>query len=103
MRFLIAGASGFLGSKLRENLSLAGHDVTTLVRRPPGAGEAQWNPYDAELDPGLVENTDVVVNLAGSPTAGNPHSRKWARELRSSRVTTTRVLAEAIAASAHRP
>ena len=32
----------------------------------------------------------MVVNLAGAPTAGNPHSKKWARELRESRVTTTR-------------
>src|SRR5690606_33707519 len=43
----------------------------------------------------------VVVNLAGSPTAGNPHSSRWARELEHSRVTTTNVLAAAVAA-AHR-
>jgi len=107
MRFLLAGASGFLGSRLRENLALAGHDVTTLVRRPPAGAqapkEAQWDPYAGPLDPDLVENTDVVVNLAGSPTAGNPHSRRWARELRESRVTTTAVLAEAIAASSRKP
>jgi uncharacterized protein (TIGR01777 family) len=103
MRFLIAGASGFLGSRLRETLALAGHDVTSLVRRPPGAGQARWDPYAGELDPELVEHADVVVNLAGSPTVGNPHSRKWARELERSRITTTRVLAEAIAASATKP
>ena len=45
----------------------------------------------------------MVVNLAGSPTLGNPHSEKWARELRESRVTTTRVLADAIAASDRKP
>ena len=44
-----------------------------------------------------------MVNLAGSPTLGNPHSEKWARELRESRVTTTRVLAEAIATSDRKP
>ena len=44
-----------------------------------------------------------MINLAGTPTVGNPHSKKWARELRESRVTTTRVLAEAIAASDRRP
>src|SRR4051794_36796327 len=74
MRFLIAGASGFLGSHLRESLALAGHDVTALVRRPAGAGEARWDPYAGMLDPDLVARADVVVNLAGSPTAGNPHS-----------------------------
>jgi uncharacterized protein (TIGR01777 family) len=39
----------------------------------------------------------VVVNVAGSPTVGNPHSKRWARELRESRVDTTRLLAGAIA------
>ena len=103
MRFLIAGASGFLGSRLRESLVLAGHDVTTLVRRAPGPGQARWDPYAGTLDTDLVEKTDVVINLAGSPTLGNPHSRRWADELLSSRVTTTTVLARAIAASTRRP
>jgi uncharacterized protein (TIGR01777 family) len=43
------------------------------------------------------------VNLAGTPTAGNPHSSRWAQDLRDSRVTTTRVLAEAVAGSERRP
>ncbi|RNM14418.1 TIGR01777 family oxidoreductase [Nocardioides pocheonensis] len=103
MRFLVAGASGFLGSRLRASLLAGGHDVTALVRRAPGPGQAQWDPYSGDLDPALVEQADVVVNLAGSPTLGNPHSRRWAEALRSSRVTTTRVLAEAIAASSRRP
>lgn len=103
MRFLIAGASGFLGGRLREHLLGVGHDVTTLVRRAPGPGQAQWDPYSATLDLDLVEKSDVVVNLAGSPTLGNPHSSRWADDLRSSRVTTTQVLADAIAASNRRP
>jgi uncharacterized protein (TIGR01777 family) len=103
MRFLIAGASGFLGSRLRTSLLAAGHDVTALVRRAPGPGQAEWDPYSTGVDPDLVEQADVVVNLAGSPTLGNPHSGTWAKQLRESRVTTTRVLAEAIAASTTRP
>ena len=103
MRVLIAGASGFLGSRLRESLLGEGHHVTSLVRRAPGPGEARWDPYSADLDPALVEASDVVVNLAGSPTLGNPHSRRWAEQLRTSRVTTTHVLADTIAASDRRP
>ena len=103
MRYLIAGASGFLGSRLRAALLADGHQVTSLVRRAPGPGEARWDPYTGDLDLGVVEQSDVVVNLAGSPTLGNPHSRRWADRLRTSRVTTTRVLAQAIAASARRP
>jgi uncharacterized protein (TIGR01777 family) len=103
MRFLIAGSSGFLGTRLREQLSRRGDDVTALVRRPAGAGEVTWDPYEKSLDPSVVDQHDIVVNLAGSPTTGNPHSRKWAENLMNSRVTTTRVLAEAIAASKSLP
>jgi uncharacterized protein (TIGR01777 family) len=103
MRFLIAGASGFLGTRLRQSLVDGGHTVTALVRRAPGPGDARWDPYSAEIDPGLLEDADVVVNLAGSPTLGNPHSSRWAENLRTSRVTTTQVLADAIAASTRKP
>lgn len=103
MRFLIAGSTGFLGTRLRERLTTLGHGVTQLVRRPPGPGEIQWDPYSAPLGHEVVDNHDVVVNLAGSPTVGNPHSKQWARNLMESRVVTTRVLAEAIASSETKP
>ena len=103
MRFLVAGSSGFLGTHLREHLAGRGHEVVPLVRRPPGPGEVQWSPYDGSVDVAAVEAADVVVNLAGSATLGNPHSRTWARELRRSRVTTTSVLASAIAATDRKP
>ena len=101
---LLAGASGFLGTHLRAALAERGHGVTSLVRRPAkGPDQSTWDPYGGAIDRTLVETADVVVNIAGSPTLGNPHSEKWARELRESRVTTTRVLAGAIAASERRP
>jgi len=100
MRILIAGGSGFLGSHLTEELRSRDHDVLRLVRRPAtGPDEERWDPYADRLDPDVIEAADVVVNLAGSPTAGNPHSRKWAEALEKSRVTTTRLLAERIAAA----
>jgi len=104
VRIVIAGSSGFLGRQLTDQVRTEGHEVVSLVRRAAdGAEESQWDPYTGRLDPDVVESADVVVNLAGTPTAGNPHSKKWARELMESRVSTTRVLAEAIAASARTP
>ena len=98
MQIVIAGSSGFLGTHLSDELVRRGHAVTALVRRPAsGPGESTWDPYAGIYDTGVLERADVVVNLAGAPTAGNPHSGKWARELRESRVTTTRLLARAIA------
>jgi uncharacterized protein (TIGR01777 family) len=98
MQVVVAGSSGFLGTALRRVLAEQGHDVVRLVRRPAKAPEeSQWDPYANGVEQSVVDAADVVVNLAGSPTFGNPHSRKWARELEQSRVTTTAVLADAVA------
>lgn len=97
---VVAGSSGFLGSHLIPELTSHGHRVTRLVRRAPAAGESRWDPDTERVDQEVIDGADVVINLAGSPTIGNPHSRAWARELRRSRVTSTRVLAEAIGRSA---
>lgn len=102
IHIVLAGSSGFLGRHLVQELTRRGHRVTRLVRRSAGPGETFWDPYAGPLDAAVVDDADVVINLAGSPTAGNPHSKKWARELRSSRVTTTRRLAEAIASTGGR-
>jgi uncharacterized protein (TIGR01777 family) len=104
MHFVIAGSSGFLGSHLVTHLEARDHEVSRLVRREPSSpGESRWDPYAGKLDRTLVRDADIVVNLAGAPTAGNPHSKKWARELRDSRVTTTRLLAETIAGGTATP
>src|SRR6478735_4259680 len=65
--------------------------------------ESSWDPYAGVYDRDVIGRADVVVNLAGTPTIGNVHSRSWARNLRESRVTTTQVLARAIADSERRP
>ena len=78
MRVVIAGASGFLGTHLSDHLRVHGHEVTALVRREAeGARESRWDPYTGQLDPSVVESSDVVVNLAGSPLFGNPHSARY--------------------------
>ena len=100
MKIVIAGSSGFLGTALRRSLVEQGHEIVRLVRRPTSSpDESTWDPYAGTLDQSVIDMADVVVNLAGSPTAGNPHSKAWARRLRESRVTTTGLLAEAVARS----
>jgi uncharacterized protein (TIGR01777 family) len=104
MDVLLAGGSGFLGRHLASHLRSRGHTVTRLVRRAPGAAdEVEWQPAEGRVPDEAVAAADVVVNLAGSPTAGNPHSSRWARELRESRVSTTSLLAGSIAAAGGRP
>jgi uncharacterized protein (TIGR01777 family) len=104
MQVVIGGASGFLGTHLGRELESHGHALTRLVRRPPTApGESRWDPAGGEVDARVIEAADVVVNLAGAPTVGNPHSAKWARNLRESRVRSTATLAAAVADSDRKP
>lgn len=103
LKVLLAGSHGFLGHHLSAQLAAAGHEVVPLLRHaPPGSQGLLWQP-GAPLPAATLDGVDVVVNLAGAPTMGNPHSRKWARNLRRSRVDGTRTLAEAVAARPHPP
>ncbi len=100
MRIIVAGASGFLGRPLVEHLRARDHDVVRLVRREATADdESTWDPYAGQVDSGLIGKSDAVVNLAAASNKGNPYSRRWADALLESRVTTTRVLAEAVSAA----
>ncbi len=104
MHVVVAGATGFLGRNLVDALHSHGHTTTALTRHEPTQdAESRWDPATGLLDSQVIETADVVVNVAGSPTIGIPYSKRWARNLRESRVSTTRTLAEAIAASDRKP
>ncbi len=104
MRFLIAGASGLLGTALRERLARDGHDVVRLVRGAPQSGsESGWDPYAGQVDQSAIDAADVVVCLSGAPLTHWPWTEAYKRTFTDSRVRTTRTLADAIAASARKP
>ncbi len=105
MRFLLAGASGMLGTALRTRLLREGHEVTRLVRgEPSGPDQRRWDPYaddlDLAIDRSVLEGIDVAVNLGGTPLVGNPHSARYRRNVLQSRVATTRTMAGAVARAA---
>ena len=97
LKVAIAGASGLIGSHLTDYLTTAGHQVVRLVRnKEAGPGEIPWDPATGALYHGALEGVDAIVNLAAVTLFGvwTP-SRKKA--ILSSRVQSTRTLAEAIA------
>lgn len=96
-RFVIAGASGLIGSALVPFLTSGGHQVTRLVRRPAREGEASWDPQREVLDPSVLEGADIVINLAGAGIADRRWSAGRKRELMESRLSTTSLLARTIA------
>ncbi|MFF3868508.1 TIGR01777 family oxidoreductase [Micromonospora sp. NPDC001898] len=94
MRILMAGASGFLGTRLIDHLKADGHQVTRLVRRSARTpDERRWNPSGAQLDPAVVADADAVVNLAGAGVGDKRWNDAYKRLIRSSRVDTTTTLA----------
>jgi uncharacterized protein (TIGR01777 family) len=97
MRILMAGVSGFLGTRLADRLRGAGHDVTRLVRRPAqAADEATWQPSQGQLDQALVADADVVINLAGAGVGDKRWTAAYKSQLRSSRVDSTGTITHAI-------
>ncbi|MFI6075483.1 TIGR01777 family oxidoreductase [Actinoplanes sp. NPDC051343] len=97
MRILMAGASGFLGTRLVERLRASGHDVTRLVRRPASEpDEITWEPSQGRLDPAVVAAADTVINLAGAGVGDHRWTPRYKSLLRSSRVDSTGTIARAI-------
>ena len=97
-RIVVSGASGMIGVPLVAALRNAGHDVDVLVRREPrGTGEIHWDPDAGELDPRALEGADAVINLSGASIARIPWTNGYQRELLSSRINPTRLLAETMA------
>ena len=104
LRVAITGATGFLGTALGRHLRAAGHGVVPITRTPVGAGPeaVRWNPERGELDPAALEGTDAVIHLAGENIA-----QRWTdsvkREIRDSRVRSTKLIARALAAMERPP
>ncbi|XP_035885654.1 epimerase family protein SDR39U1 isoform X2 [Phyllostomus discolor] len=93
MRVLVGGGTGFIGTALIHLLKARGHEVT-LVSRKPGPGRITWD----ELATSGLPSCDAAVNLAGENIL-NP-LRRWneafQKEVLSSRLETTQLLARAI-------
>lgn len=106
MRILLAGASGFLGTRLVSRLRAAGHETVQLVRRPArGADEFTWSPSSGQLDPAAFAGVTAVINLAGAGVGDKRWTDSYKALIRSSRVDSTGTLATAIGAlpAADRP
>jgi uncharacterized protein len=108
MRFVLAGASGFLGRPLVRSLSADGHEVVLLTRRPKvgasGHREVAWQP-DGTAGPWaeVLEGADAVVNLAGESIAGARWTSVRKAAITESRLLSTRSLVAAIDRAKARP
>jgi uncharacterized protein (TIGR01777 family) len=106
MRVVVTGATGFIGRALVAALRARGDEVTALARDADAAGRTLGVPaIAADLEiagpwQATVAAAEAVIHLAGEPVAGDGRwdARKKQR-IRDSRVESTRLIVEAIAAT----
>lgn len=92
----MTGATGLLGRALWVQLERAGHTVVPISRRALPGG-VRWDPGREDLDPQALEGCEAVVHLAGARIAPARWTEGYKREIRESRVRSTRLLATALA------
>ncbi|PYX48862.1 MAG: TIGR01777 family protein [Acidobacteria bacterium] len=101
-RILVSGVSGPIGAALLPPLKSRGYEVTRLVR---GAAQSHdqisWDPAKP-IAPESVSGFDAVIHLAGESIVGRWTEEKKAK-IRSSRVTGTTALAQALAQAKEKP
>ncbi len=104
MKVLIAGGTGFLGSRLSSCLSASGHEVHILTRRvPQGNNEVQWDGRSPGAWAKRLAEMDAVVNATGYGLEHWPWTSGRKRQFRQSRLAPAEALAAAIEAADRRP
>lgn len=104
MKIVIPGGSGQVGTILARAFHADGNEVAVISRRPVQAPwrTVQWDAAGLGAWVAELDGADVVINLAGRSVNCRYTARN--RELiMQSRVTSTRVVGEAIAAARRPP
>ncbi len=109
MNLVVTGGAGFIGSALCVRLLEQGHSLTLLTRSPSpetSTGTKRWLHWT----PGMigdwenaVDGADGIINLAGEPIAGKRWTAKQKRQLRLSRMDTTKSLMRSIMKAKQKP
>lgn len=96
-KYVVTGASGFIGSALTRFLTSRQHSVIQLVRKhqQEGPNRIFWQPQSNIPNTTALEGADVIVHLAGENILGLWTPAKKKRILQS-RVAGTQTLATAL-------
>jgi uncharacterized protein len=104
LRIVIPGGSGQIGHILARHFHAHAHEVIVLSRHPDAMPwrTVLWDartvgPWSRELD-----RADLVINVAGR-SVNCRYTTANRREIKESRVQSTRILGEAIARATHPP
>jgi uncharacterized protein (TIGR01777 family) len=97
VRVGVTGSSGLIGGALVAELGRRGHQVTRLVRRQAGQGEAAWDPAAGTIEAEKLEGHDAFVHLAGVGIGDHRWTDDHKRAVLDSRVQGTGLLARTLA------
>ncbi|HEX6523674.1 MAG TPA: DUF1731 domain-containing protein [Streptosporangiaceae bacterium] len=106
MKIVMPGGTGQVGAILARAFAAAGHEVVVLTRRPAStsarAGQVGWDGETLGPWADVIDGSDVVVNLAGR-SVNCRYNKTNLTQMMQSRVRSTRVVGEAIAAARKPP
>jgi uncharacterized protein (TIGR01777 family) len=110
MKVAITGATGFVGSRLVEQLQVKGHqpliltrNKTATVRTFPNLEIVAYTPTESGSWQEAISGCDAVVHLAGEPIAESRWTPKHKQEILDSRKLSTQKIVEAIAKANSKP
>ncbi|TDD39025.1 TIGR01777 family protein [Actinomadura sp. KC06] len=102
MKIVIPGGTGQVGAILDRALTAADHDVVVLTRSPRRDREIRWDGETLGPWADAIDGSDLVINLAGRSVSCR-YTPANLQAMMDSRVNSTRVVGEAIAAAARAP
>jgi len=110
MKVAITGATGFVGSRLVEQLQAGGDQPLILTRNRDAALKAfpnlevvAYNPTESGSWQEAISGCDAVVHLAGEPIAESRWTPKQKQEILNSRQLSTQKIVEAIVKANPKP
>jgi uncharacterized protein (TIGR01777 family) len=102
----ISGGTGLIGSSLMRILKLSSYRVLVLSREKSDDPESILRHWDIEkeiIDPVAIRRADHFVHLAGASVGDGRWTRQRKKELRDSRIKSTRLLFESFSKLEEKP
>ncbi|TGE19320.1 TIGR01777 family oxidoreductase [Hymenobacter elongatus] len=98
-KVLITGGTGLIGTRLADMLIDAGYEVAILSRQPSQSRyrSFRWDPSAGTIDEAAVPYADYIINLAGSSVADGKWTTERKRDILTSRLQGTSLIARELA------